>query len=549
MVLVLVGCSADNHLRSPSKAGKKPTVVRPNILLIVADDLAYTDLGVYGSEIPTPNLDRLARDGLIFTDFHNQAVCAPTRAALLSGTDSHNAGGGMHVYPSQKGTVGYVPGLRRDVVTFPQILSANGYRTYFAGKWHLGAEPERLPHARGFDRSIALMQGGASHYGDMRGNFDFERKGDYTLNGKQLEKLPEDFYSTTYYTDFIISSIRDDEANRQPWFAELAFTAPHWPLHAPRAYIDRHKGKYDAGYEVLRSRRIERAKFLGVIPEDAPTYQRLDIVEPWDALSSEEKKRSARKMEIYAAMVELIDINVGRLIDYLKETDQYENTFVMFISDNGAEGAIRPSGDNGKDWTFDNSLGNLGMVDSHSYYGPGWAAAGTGVMKYYKSFSSEGGTRGAAIVHFPSGGKSGEISDTYASVIDIAPTVLDLANVKRPNTFDGRSVQAFQGLSILPYVLGQTDTVHDEDAIFGWEVFGHRAIRQGDWKLLRLTSDSAERNQPKPMDADRWELFDMSTDPGETNDLSAVHPEIVERLLILWDQYVQANSVIVPEDD
>lgn len=542
------GCSdvVDNQPNSIEAADKQS---RPNVLLIIADDLGYTDLGVYGSEISTPNLDQLARDGLILTDFHNQAVCAPTRAALLAGTDNHNAGGGMHVYPEQKGTPGYVPGLRRDVVTFPNILSANGYRTYFAGKWHLGAEPERLPFARGFDRSMALMQGGASHYGDMRGNFAFERKGDYTLNGKPLESLPKDFYSTDYYTDFIMSAIEEGQSTGKPWFAELAYTAPHWPLHAPREYIDKYKGRYDAGYEVLRAERIERGKALGVIPANAPTYQKLDIVAPWESLSDEEKEISARKMEIYAAMVEIIDINVGRLIDYLKETEQYENTLIMFISDNGAEGAARPSGDNGEDWTFDNRLENLGLIDSHSYYGPEWAGAGVGVMRYYKSFASEGGTRGPAIIHYPSGGVAGEISDAFASVIDIAPTVLDLADVERPDSFEGRTVQNFQGRSMVPFVMGDKDAVHSDEAVFGWEVFGHRAIRQGDWKLLRLTSNSAERRQPKPMEANNWGLYNMATDPGEVNDLSAQHPEIVAKLLAAWDQYTQENNVILPSDE
>ena len=188
----------------------KAETKRPNILLIVADDLGYTDLGVYGGEISTPNLDQLARDGMILTDFHNQAVCSPTRAALMAGTDSHNAGGAMHVYESQKGTIGYVEGLRPDVVSFPKILSANGYRTYFAGKWHLGSEPERRPIARGFDRTLALMPGGASHYSDMKSMFSFEPpKVAYTQNGEILESLPEDFYSTTNYTDFIISAIEE----------------------------------------------------------------------------------------------------------------------------------------------------------------------------------------------------------------------------------------------------------------------------------------------------------------------------------------------------
>ena len=548
--LILSGCSSEKGVNnSPSEAANSQAerqadrlAERPNILLIVADDLGFTDLGVYGSEISTPNLDQLAREGLILTDFHNQAVCAPTRAALMSGTDNHNAGGGMHFFASQKGQPGYAKGLRRDVVSFPKILSANGYQTFFAGKWHLGGEPDRRPIARGFDQTFALMPGGASHYGDMKSNLHFEPpKATYTRNGKRVESLPEDFYSTTNYTDSIISMIDDGQKSGEPWFAELSYTAPHWPLQAPQEYVDKYKGRYDAGYEVLREERIRRAKALGVIPANAPTYQRLDIVKPWDELSDEEKKISARNMEIYAAMVEVVDVNVGRLIDHLKAIGEYENTFIMFISDNGAEGGLRPSG---KEETFDLSYENMGRLNSYSFYGPGWGSAGSGVMRYFKSYASEGGTRGTAFVHYPAHGVEGKISDAFASVIDIAPTVLDLANIERPETIEGRTVQPFQGQSMLPLIEGNTEVVHADDAVFGWEVFGHLGVRQGDWKLLRLVTDTPEPMQTPPLEADRWGLYNMATDPGEVNDLSEEHPEIVEKLMEAWEKYVRENNVI-----
>ena len=552
--LILSGCSSEKAVNnSPSEAANSQAerqadrlAERPNILLIVADDLGYTDLGVYGSEISTPNLDQLARDGLILTDFHNQAVCAPTRAALMSGTDNHNAGGGMHFFASQKGQPGYAKGLRRDVVSFPKILSANGYQTFFAGKWHLGGEPDRRPIARGFDQTFALMLGGASHYSDMKTNLHFEPpKAPYTRNGEIVESLPDDFYSTTNYTDAIISMIDEGQTSGEPWFAELSYTAPHWPLQAPPEYVDKYKGRYDAGYEVLREERIARGKALDVIPANAPTYHASDIVKPWDSLSDEEKKISARNMEIYAAMVDVIDVNVGRLIDHLKDTGQYENTLIMFISDNGAEGGLRPSG---KDETFDQSFENMGRVNSYSFYGPGWAEAGVGVMRYFKSYASEGGTRGTAFIHYPAHGVKGKISDAFASVIDIAPTVLDLANIDRPETLEGRTVQRFQGQSMVPLIEGNTESVHADDAVFGWEVFGHLGIRQGDWKLLKLVSNTPEPMQTPPLEADRWGLYNMATDPGEVNDLSKEHPEIVEKLLVAWEKYVEENNVIPYEE-
>lgn len=545
--LCLAACSQPNTT-SVETAVEPVEETRPNILLIVADDLGYTDLGVYGGEISTPNLDQLARDGLILTDFHNQAVCSPTRASLLSGMENHNAGGGMHVYEDQRGTPGYQGGLIRDVVALPAILQTAGYFNVFAGKWHLGHEADRLPNARGFDQSFILQQGGASHYHDMRGMFEFQRKGIYWQNDQLVEALPEDFYSSNFYTDFVIDSLKDNEESGAPWFAELAFTAPHWPLHAPQEYIDKYIGRYDSGYEALRTERIERAKSLGVIPQEAKAYPRLDIVAPWDSLSEEEKAISSREMEIYAGMVELLDENVGRMIDYLKASGQYENTYIVFMSDNGAEGQNRDPGDNGDDWTFDNSLENMGLINSHTYYGPEWAQAGVGVMRYHKSLSSEGGTRGPAFVHSPMLSKKGVVSDAFASVIDVAPTVLDLAGIDAPETVNGQTVQDFQGRSMSSLLIGDADAHYPTDFTFGWEVFGHRAIRKGDWKLLWLAPRPAEANQVVPMEAGVWGLYNMATDPGETTDLSNAHPEVVADLLAEWEVYITENQVIVPEE-
>ncbi|MCL4158443.1 UNVERIFIED_CONTAM: hypothetical protein GTU68_002693, partial [Idotea baltica] len=297
--------------------------------------MGYTDLGIYGSEIQTPNLDQLARDGLILTDFHNQAVCAPTRAALLSGTDNHNAGGTMEAAPNQKDVPGYETYLNEDVVAFPAILQQSGYNTYMAGKWHLGSAPHQMPNERGFDRSFALMQGVASHYHDSvfsaPDNFS-----DYMEDGDLVEALPRDFYSSNFYTDYIIDAIDEDKDSGDPWFAYLAYTAPHWPLQAPDEDIARYDGYYDEGYEVLRINRIAKAKSLGVIPEEAEMYPRLQRVSAWEALSEEEKEVSSKEMEIYAAMIDVLDQNVGRLIDHLKKTGDYDNTFIVFISDNGA---------------------------------------------------------------------------------------------------------------------------------------------------------------------------------------------------------------------
>lgn len=519
------------------------TQTRPNILLIVADDLGYTDLGVYGGEIETPVLDQLANEGLILTDFHNQAVCAPTRASILAGTDNRNAGGAMHQAPNQLGVPGYESHLSRDVVAFPDLLQQVGYKTYWAGKWHLGNEADLTPNARGFERSFALMDGFASHFSDA-GMQSPTVIAEYFEDGKLLESLPKDFFSTDFYTDYIIDAIDSDADTGQPWFAFVAYTAPHWPLQAPEAYIDKYAGRYDEGYEALREQRIARAKELGVIPQEADMYPRLGTVRAWDSLSEEEKAVASREMELYAAMVDGIDQNVGRLIDHLKSIGQLENTFIVFISDNGAEGAARSFGGPA---AWDNSLENMGRPNSYIYYGEKWAAAGVGVARYYKSFSSEGGTLGPAFIRYPSLSSAGQKSDEFISVVDLAPTFLELAGASDIDSgSNGKPLQDLQGYSLLPHLLEDESQVRPDDFTFGWEIFGHRAIRKGDWKLLWLTSTPAEGNQSPAERADRWELFDLRVDPGEVNDLSAEHPEKVAELLEAWDEYVAENGIVLP---
>lgn len=546
--LTIIAACSDQASQPTEAVTEDPAAVvtdsRPNILLIVADDLGYTDLGVYGGEIETPNLDQLANNGLILTDFHNQAVCAPTRAAILSGTDNRNSGGAMHQTPNQIGVPGYESHLSRDVVTFPDLLQQVGYNTYWAGKWHLGNEDDLTPDARGFDRSFALMEGFASHFSDAT-RASTRIIAEYFEDGELVESLPEDFFSTDFYTDYLIDAIDADAATNKPWFAFLGYTAPHWPLQALEADIDKYAGRYDEGYEVLRAERIARAKELGVIPQEAEAYPRLGTVSAWDDLSDEEKAISAREMELYSAMVDGIDQNVGRLIDHLKATGDYDNTLIIFISDNGAEGAERGFGVTNPGW--DNSLENMGRVNSYIYYGESWAQAGVGVGRYYKSFASEGGSLGPAFIHHPELAKTGQLSDEFISVVDFAPTFLELAGVTDIDTgSNGTPLQEIQGYSLVPFLLEDDTQVRPEDFTFGWEVFGHRALRKGDWKLLWLTSSPSEVAQSPAERADRWGLFNLSVDPGEVNDLSAENPEKVAELLVAWGEYMQENGIVLP---
>lgn len=520
---------------------------RPNILFMMVDDMGYTDIGVYGSEINTPNLDQLANDGLLLTNFYNEAVCSTTRAAVLGGTDNHIAGGGFsqHQTPNQQGQPGYEPYLNEAVAPFSATLQTAGYNTYYAGKWHLGTQPHQRPNARGFDRSFALLSGMSSHYNDMS-FVALDRKSPYAVDGVDIDSLPEDFYSTTFYTDYIIESIEKDSETGDPWFAYLSYTAPHWPLQAPDEYIAKYEGMYDHGYEVQREIRTEKGIELGIFPEGTESYRRLAIVDPWDSLTAEEQAISVKKMEIHAAMLDLLDENVGRLIDYLKETDQYDNTLIMFISDNGAEGQARnPAGAN--DGGFDNSYENMGRQFSFHHIGAEWAAVGGGPLRYFKSMSSEGGIRGPAIIHYPQSDSRGVISDAFTTVVDIAATFIDLADANHPEFgFNGHPIEPLGGESMVPLIMGDSDQVHADDYVFAWEVFGHLAVRKGDWKLLQLANPATDRGQRPAEEAGFWGLYNISVDPGETNDLAAEHPEKVEELLAAWEVYVAEHQIIIP---
>ena len=544
LTILFVACGGEKVDHNETSAKTLDTVAgsKPNILLIVTDDLGYTDLGVYGGEIETPHLDKLARAGLTLTDFHNEAVCAPTRASILAGTDNRNAGGAMHQTPNQVGVPGYESHLSRDVVPFPDLLQQSGYTTYFLGKWHLGSGPDLLPSARGFDRTYALMEGFASHFHD-KGRFRPDQLGTYYADGKLVENLPEDFFSTDFYTDLLIEYLDQDAESEKPWFAYLSYTAPHWPLQAPDAYIDKYKGKYDEGYEVLREQRIARGKELGVIPKDAAMYPRLKSVPAWDDLTAEEKAVASREMEIYAAMVDGIDQNLGRLFAHLKSIGEYDDTLIIFISDNGAEGIDR--GGPARGW--DNSFENLGRINSYIYYGEKWAQAGVGVGRYFKSTSAEGGSLGPAIFYHKDMTKKGQLNDEFMGVVDFYPTFVELAGGGHLKSgSNGTPMHEVQGYSLLPVLFGDADSVRPDDFTYGWEVFGHRGLRKGDYKLTWLTSKPTEPGQNVKELTDQWGLFDVSVDPGETNDLSKSKPEVLADLLKEWDDYVAENGIVLP---
>jgi arylsulfatase len=507
--------------------------LRPNILLIVADDAGYSDLGSYGGEVQTPNLDALAAVGIRFTDFTASATCSPSRSMLLTGTDSHIAGfGNMAEFmaPNQVGHPGYEGYLNERVALLPELLAEAGYDTFMAGKWHMGEEPEHWPAARGFTRDLTLIPGGGSHLDDMWGATG-ERQ-PFTYNGELLRALRPGFHSSVDYTAAIIDNIREHRGDGKPFFAYLALQAPHDPFQLPADWLDRYDGRYDQGYDATRAARIERMKTLGLLAPDATVFHRLPNIPAWEDLSEEERKESARRMELYAAMAEHMDANVGELIGYLKTTGIYDDTLIFFLSDNGPEGNWMQMGA-----PWDNSrIEDWGKAGTFIQYGPAWAQVSAGPLRLFKGFVAEGGIRVPLIVAGKGVEGSARIEDGLVHVMDIPATILDVAGVSHPGG-EGTGIAPLQGKSLLPVLADPAAEIRGPTDWIGWELFGNRAVRMHNWKLVWLCT---------PYGTGDWQLFDLSTDPAETIDLASENPEIRDQLLRHWDEYVSSNNVIAP---
>ena len=541
--LLIDACTIDRE--DPATAETQSS--RPNIVLIMADDLGYTDIGAFGSEIRTPNIDALAATGLSLTNFYAAPTCSPARAMLLAGMDNHFTGFGTmaeHTAVNQRGQPGFEGMLSEDFVTVATLLNDSGYHTYLAGKWHIGQAPGTRPHERGFERSFALMQGGASHFSDMKRMLSVYPETVYLDDGVKVESLPDDFYSSAFYTDRIIENIEANKNDGAPFFAWLAFTAPHWPLQVPAEYLDLYDGVYDEGYDTFRQRRLEGAQASGLVPSDIGEFPRLPRVTPWDELSDEEQRRSARTMEIYAAMVERLDSHVGRLIDYLRDNGLYENTLIIFMSDNGAEGNDRLHILDNETWVpanHDLSYANMGRIDSYAFQGPGWGQVSSAPLRLFKAYVTDGGMRVPMIVNYEGHLNAGSFNTAVATIQDLAPTFLELAQAVHPGTiYQGREIRPMTGRSLLPLLTGRAEAAYGQDEALGWELFGHRAIRLGDWKLLWADGKNG---------SDTWQLYDIAGDPREVVDLAAEEPERLQEMIALWEEYAAANNVILPIGD
>lgn len=545
MILAVSGCDKQDKgeeakIQAVEKAqASQPK--RPNILLIVADDLGYSDIGSFGGEIATPTLDKLAKEGLQLTNFHVLPSCSPTRSVLMSGMDNHQAGLGTMgelTTPEMEGHPGYAGYLNFEVAALPEVLKAGGYRTYMAGKWHLGHTEETSPYARGFEETFALLPGGGSHWNDMK-PLSPPQTMIYSRNGKVVESLPDDYYSTKYYTDILLEWMNRDQQDGKPFFAYLSYTAPHDPLHAPKEYIEKYKGKYDEGWDVLREKRLQNLKDLGIVHKDAKSFPRLPSVKAWDKMSSEERTNAARDMEVYAAMIDYMNEQIKRVFEYLKEIGEYENTMIIFFSDNGANGHPKTAYPGQTDEyinSFDNRLENRGLKNSFIDPGPGWSQASMAPSRMFKAFTSEGGIKSPLLVKLP--GKmtnAGAMNHSFFHVRDIMPTFLELAGVTHPGQFNGRKVKPMQGHSVLDLLEGKVTSPYTGASQVGYELFGMKAFFDGDWKILWM---------PKPFGPGEWELFNLKQDPAELNDLGKQHPDKLKEMITLWEQYKKDNKVL-----
>lgn len=520
---------------------------RPNFLVIVTDDMAWSDLGAFGGEIDTPNLDALAKAGVRMTGFYTSPSCSPTRAMLLTGLDNHRVGLGAmpgEQTAEQRGQPGYEGYLTRYAPTLAERLSEAGYYTVMSGKWHLGFEEDQSPAARGFQKSFALLNGLQNQFGanqDARWDPVGERA--IFREGRELAKYPVGAYSSDYFADRLIGFLQEEKGEK-PFLAYLALTQPHWPLQAPAETIAKYKGRYDAGPEALRAARLERQKALGLLRADAQPHPIMGAA-AWNSLTTEQRAIEARKMEIYAAMVDEADQSVGRVLDALRQSGQLENTIVVFMSDNGPH--PRPEDRPGlrrapnvapaalAALELDNSLESLGSAKSYTAYGFGWAQAGSAPSRLFKGLTTEGGIRSTAFVAGP-GISGGRITDAFLHVADITPTVLDLAGVEA----SARHGPPMDGRSWVRLLRGQAPAVRAPDEVVGWELFNGRAVRQGDWKAVLLSPLLS------PMGGSKWELFNLRDDPGETRDLSASEPKRLAALVAAWEAYAKRNGVVVP---
>lgn len=507
-----------------------------NILLIVADDLAYTDISAYGGEIHTPNLDTLSNNGIRFSQFHTAPYCAVTRAMVLTGNNNHIAGMGSQDLRTK--VPGYEGQLSNRVVTIPQLLQKEGYRTFIAGKWHLGTSNEANPQNKGFNQSFVMLEGAANHYNSV-GVLREPKISPYTEDG-QPALWPKDAYSTDYYTDRLLDYIVEANENNQPFFGFAAYTSPHWPLQVDEKHWKKFKGHYSGGYDSLRSERHKRAQEVKLISQLSSIPDRHPEVVPWDQLTKEDQRIEARKMELYAGMVDNLDYNIGRLISKLKALDIYDNTLIIFMSDNGAAAEDFVNHDYFGPYIkkhFNNVYDNMGKANSYVSYGKPWAEAGSAPFKYFKGYTTEGGMTAPLIISGPMIRSKNEFNHSFISLMDLAPTIYELIDIDYPSQFSNNKVSPLLGASLVPIFSEPQRIIHDDSYVFALEHRGFAMLRKGEWKLLNINS---------PLDPSSFKLYNLKSDPGEQIDLKYEHTRVYENLMQEWHKFYQQVGIVSP---
>ncbi len=488
---------------------------RPNVLIILADDLGYSDLGCYGGEIRTPHLDALAAGGLRFTQFYTTSRCAPTRASLLTGLYPHQVGIGYGT--PNWGRPGYTGVLSRDARTIAEWLRPAGYRSFISGKWHVGVERGSWPLDRGFDRFYGNPHGGGHHFRMLPGRH-------LVLDDKIIEPGPG-WFSTTAITDYAVKFIDEALDTGKPFFGYVAYFAPHYPLQALPDDIERYRGKYAAGWRKLREARYRRQQELGIAGDNCPLSPAPDDTAAWESVA--DKTESDLRMAVYAAMVDEIDQGVGRIVETLRRRGVLDNTLVIFLSDNGACPTGGPLGD--ADKKRGDASAVTGSPDSYIAYGSSWANLSNTPFRRYKAEVHEGGIITPLIVHWPAGiSDPGALRWQAGHVIDLLPTALEAAGVD-PKAAGGSSAAArtIEGVSLLPAIAGKP--LKNRPLFF--EHMGHRAVRDGDWKLVAS-------------DGGAWELYDLAKDRTELHDLAAAQPERVKKMARMYDDWARRCQVV-----
>lgn len=494
---------------------QQKTKKKPNIILILADDLGYSDLGAYGSEINTPNLDRLAKQGLRFQEFYNNSICAPTRASLLTGQYQHKAGVGY--FSNDLGLPAYQGYLNAESLTLAEVLKSNGYNTITAGKWHVSGKNVSLPWQRGFD-SV------------------YPRDDDAAGSGAPQEKtvvtdnegfILSDYFQTNLITKNAVRFIDEESKKDNPFFLYLAYTAPHWPLVALPEDIARYKGKYDKGWDQLRTERFERQKQLGIVAADTKISKKDEDIYDWSRLSYDQRQQWAKKMEVFAAMVDRMDQGVGKVLEKLEQTGEINNTIIFFVSDNGAPAEDLVKWHNGAR----KNSGPVGTPGSYESQSKNWSYLSNTPFLAFKDYLYEGGINSPFIAWYPAKIPAGAITKGSGHIIDLAPTFYELAGAKYPAKYKNLVTNPLAGKSLVPVLLGQEKEVKRGQPLF-WERAGNRAVRAGKWKLV---SHWPSYN---------WELYDLEADRGETTNLARQNHEIVSELSVKYFEWAKKTGVV-----